>query len=111
MRREQHAGMTDPQTAANQIRDHLAEHPSLVRLGIQVVRAAADTDGLLIRAQIRNHVLTVERHADWLNRPVEGLSDELAHELVGEALDTRRPDPWIRGRPHPRERTRPVSGH
>jgi hypothetical protein len=111
MAREQDESMTDPQTTANQIRDRLAEHPSLLRLGIQVVRAAADSDALLVRAQVRSHVLTVERDSGWIDRPVDSLSDELAHELVVEALGTRRPDPWVRGRPTPRERAPRVSGH
>lgn len=102
--------MIDPQRSANEIRDRLAEHSAIERLGIEVLRAVAGPDGLTVRARRRDHVVTVQRGGAWTLRPLEELASELAHELVAEALGTRRTEPWLRWQPaaRPRARRRPA---
>jgi hypothetical protein len=97
--------MIDPQTIANGIRDHVVDHPIIRRLGIEVLWAAGTTERLTVRVRHRDQVLDVQRGVAWTRRDVAELGDELAHELVGEALGTRRPivpaSRWTRGSREP----------
>ncbi len=83
--------MIDSQTVANDIRDRLADNPAVRRVGIELLWAAAPDQVLTVRAKHRNRVLTLERPAGWLSRPAANLAQELAHELVAEALANDRP--------------------
>jgi hypothetical protein len=82
--------MTDPQRTANEIRDHLLDHPILRRLGIEVLWTAGVPDALVVRARHRDRVLTLERAGSWESQPASELATELVHELTGEALANRR---------------------
>jgi hypothetical protein len=83
--------MIDPQSIANDIRDRVVDHPTIRRLGIEVLWAAANAQRLMVRVRHRDQVLDVERAESWTRRPIPELADELAHELIGGALGTRRP--------------------
>lgn len=97
--------MIDLQSIANQIRDRLLENDAVSRLGIEVLWAAGSPDHLTIRVRHRDRVLTVERGARWHRRPPDQQAAELAHELVGHALDTLRATPsppsWPRSAEEP----------
>jgi hypothetical protein len=109
--------MIELQSIANEIRDRLVEHEAIRRLGIEVLWAAGNPDVLTIRARHRDRVLTVERSAPWHERPAHEQAVQLAHELVGNALDTLRAAPppprWRRGLEGPGtepEQARPQPG-
>lgn len=82
--------MTDPQRAANEIRDHLLDHPVLRRLGIEVLRTAGVGDTLVVRARHRDRVLTLERLGSWASQSAGEVATELVHELTSEALANGR---------------------
>jgi hypothetical protein len=78
--------MIEPQSLANEIRDHLSEHPTLKRLGVEVLRAAATNGNLVLRARHRDRVLTVGRTGGWEDEPASDVASALGRELVAEAL-------------------------
>jgi hypothetical protein len=82
--------MIDQQGMANDVRDRLVDNPTLQRLGIEVLWTAGTPDELVVRARHRDRVLTIERSGEWFKQPGRELAAELAHELTGEALGTRR---------------------
>jgi hypothetical protein len=104
------------QSIANEIRDCLLENDAVRRLRIEVLWVVGNPDALTIRARHRDRVLTVERAAPWHRPSPEQQAAELAHELVGNALDTLRAAPapprrrrWADGPDagHPRQDPRP----
>jgi hypothetical protein len=103
--------MTELQRIANDIRDRLLENDAVRRLGVELLWAAGDTDTITIRARHRDRVLTVERGGPWHQRPPERQAEEIAHELVGLALDTVRPAPPRQRAPdHRQDTARPGPG-
>jgi hypothetical protein len=85
--------MVQLQSIANEIRDHLLDNEAVRRLRIEVLWAAGSADTLTVRARHRDRVLTVERDDRWHLRSPEEQAAELAHELVGRALDNLRATP------------------